>query len=196
MSGLSSDAATPHLPPLNLLAGHHAPSNKLYWSPSNPRNLHRSPSSRHHRRRTARAVVPGFFRALNSIGGTTFYTASRAALRRLWSDICPLSCSRTCSWTPRVRDVLLGVLARGGAAAALVPDLVKDGLQASPDVAATDATTIERSSHVSRGGVAAAQMPLFRGGVAYDGPSLGPRLTCHASWWRYELCSVAGRATG
>lgn len=92
--------------------------------------------------------------------------------------------------------VLLGVIARGGAAAALVPDLVKDGLQASPDVAATDATTIERSSHVSRGGVAAAQMPLFRGGVAYDGPSLGPRLTCHASWWRYELCSVAGRATG
>ena len=32
------------------------------------------------------------------------------------------------------RDVLLGVLARGGAAAALVPGLVKDSLQASPNV--------------------------------------------------------------
>jgi hypothetical protein len=135
-----------------------------------------------------------------------FYTASRAALRRLWcrptlrqavvarrnrprpsvSSLCPTSArflaralALLCSWawTPRVRDVLLGVLARGGATAALVPDLVKDGLQASPDVATTDATTIERSSHVSRCGVAAAQMPLFRGGVAYDSPSLGPRLT-------------------
>ena len=40
--------------------------------------------------------------------------------------------------------VLLGVIARGGAAAALVPDLVKDGLRASPDVATADAATIER----------------------------------------------------
>ena len=90
-----------------------------------------------------------------------FYTASRAALRRLWcrptlrqavvarrnrprpsvsqsvSSLCPTSArflaralALLCSWawTPRVRDVLLGVLARGGAAAALIPDLVKDGL--------------------------------------------------------------------
>ena len=40
--------------------------------------------------------------------------------------------------------VLLGVIARGGAAAALVPDLVKDGLRASPDVPPSDAATIER----------------------------------------------------
>ena len=43
-------------------------------------------------------------------------------------------------------DVLLGVLARGGAAAALVPSLVKDCLQASPDGATADAATIERVS--------------------------------------------------
>ena len=36
---------------------------------------------------------------------------------------------------PPARAALLGVLARGGAAAALVPDLVEDGLRASPDVA-------------------------------------------------------------
>ena len=42
------------------------------------------------------------------------------------------------------RAVLLGVHARGGAAAALLPDLVKDGLRASPDVATADPATIER----------------------------------------------------
>ena len=41
-------------------------------------------------------------------------------------------------------SVLRGVLARGGAAAALIPDKVKDGLQATPDVASADAATIER----------------------------------------------------
>ena len=41
-------------------------------------------------------------------------------------------------------SVLRGVLARGGAAAALIPDKVKDGLQATPDVATADAATIER----------------------------------------------------
>ena len=44
------------------------------------------------------------------------------------------------------RDVLLGVLARGGAAAALVPGLVKDSLQASPNVFTDDAATIQRVS--------------------------------------------------
>jgi hypothetical protein len=44
------------------------------------------------------------------------------------------------------RDVLLGVLARGGAAAALVPGLVKDSLQASPNVVTDDAATIQRVS--------------------------------------------------
>ena len=42
------------------------------------------------------------------------------------------------------RAVLLGLLARGGEAAALVPDLVKDGLRASPDVATADPATLER----------------------------------------------------
>ena len=41
-------------------------------------------------------------------------------------------------------SALRGVLARGGAAAALIPDKVKDGLQATPDVASADAATIER----------------------------------------------------
>ena len=45
---------------------------------------------------------------------------------------------------PPARAALLGVLARGGAAAALVPDLVEDGLRASPDVATADPATIER----------------------------------------------------
>ena len=41
-------------------------------------------------------------------------------------------------------SALRGVLTRGGAAAAFVPDIVKDGLQATPDVATADAATIER----------------------------------------------------
>ena len=41
-------------------------------------------------------------------------------------------------------SALRGVLAHGGAAAALIPDKVKDGLQATPDVASADAATIER----------------------------------------------------
>jgi hypothetical protein len=39
-----------------------------------------------------------------------------------------------------------GVLARGGAAAALVPGLVKDSLQAPPNVVTDDAATIQRVS--------------------------------------------------
>ena len=41
-------------------------------------------------------------------------------------------------------SALRGVLTRGGAAAAFVPGIVKDGLQATPDVATADAASIER----------------------------------------------------
>ena len=96
-----------------------------------------------------------------------FYSASRAARRRLWRR--PTLRGGSEGVTPKrvlvaslgarfshaasrkallgmdtARAVLLGVHARGGAAAALLPDLVKDGLRASPDVATADPATIER----------------------------------------------------
>ena len=96
-----------------------------------------------------------------------FYSASRAALRGLWrrptlrggsegvtrkrvlvasegARFSHAASEKALLGMDTARAVLLGVHARGGAAAALLPDLVKDGLRASPDVATADPATIER----------------------------------------------------
>ena len=82
-------------------------------------------------------VAPARVRACSP---AKFLSASEEGARFLARRAAPLRMdAASCS-----ASALRGVLTRGGAAAAFVPGIVKDGLQATPDVATADAASIER----------------------------------------------------